>query len=115
MLIGMSQHIYNTTRKGIKVQVLMGWDRPLGGFFLVVEDKQALDDCYLYSNLDDPTLIPCMGLPRNIAYFQVKLVELGLHVPDQMIQEILNDQKNNVGNRVVYYDAEGQMYNHEIS
>lgn len=110
----MSQHIYNTTRKGSKVQVLMGWDRPLGGFFLVVEDLQTDDDCYLYSNLEDPTLVYCNGLPRNIAYFQVKLVELGLHVPDQMIQEIINDQKNNVGNRVVHYDEAGRI-DREIS
>lgn len=111
----MSQHIFITTRKEKRVKVLMGWDRPLLGFFLVVEDIDAVDDSYIYSNLEDQTLFSCMGLPKNIAYFQVKLAELGVLVPDQMILEILSDKERNIGNRVVNYDKDGNMYDPEIN
>jgi len=67
----MSQHFFKCLHQGKPVCVLMGWDRPLSGFFLVVEaDIPTLDDDYVYSNLNDPALTECYGLPDDIGYFK---------------------------------------------
>jgi hypothetical protein len=33
----MSQHLYRTTREGQPISVLLGWDRPIGHYFMVIE------------------------------------------------------------------------------
>lgn len=97
----MSQHIINTTdQRGKRVSVQMGWDRPLQQHFLVVEELDATDDGegnYLYSNLADPMAGGC----RDFSYFEDKLSELGIEVPEEMVFEVVADQFNNVGNRYV--------------
>lgn len=99
----MSQHRYETLLPGgTQASVLMGWDRPLQRFFLVVDP--ASGDEYLYSNLDDPD---ADGQP--LAYFVERLSALGVQVPTRMLQEIELDRRNNVGNRQVEYSAEGGM------
>lgn len=47
----MSQHVFSTTLAGCPVTVMVGWDRPLGYVFMVVEldplegeDPDDLDD-----------------------------------------------------------------------
>ena len=71
----MSQHYFNTQQAGTPVKVLLGWDRPLGHYFMVIEKTAAAvasesastaaqcegdddddgddDDGYLYSNLNE--------------------------------------------------------------
>lgn len=103
----MSQHIYRSTYGGRPVTIYMGWDRPLQGFFLVIESEGV--DGYVYSNLDDPELVSCGGLPATLGHFTVKLNELGLVVPQNIVQQVELDATNNVGNRRVFYDAAGNV------
>lgn len=97
----MSQHYFKSMHQGRPVQILMGWDRPLQGFFMVVERLDATDDdvALLYSNLDDDTLENAH--PDDLAVFQARLTALGLTVPDKMLEEIRQDQAANVGNKVM--------------
>jgi hypothetical protein len=116
----MSQHIFSTQCNGKPVVVLMGWDRPLQGFFLVVEEDNESDaddhadesdesDGYVYSNMEDPDLIPWMGLPPTIDPFLAKLQDLGITIPARMVAEIQADAMANVGNRYVTYDESGAI------
>ena len=105
----MSQHLFSTQCNGKAVVVLMGWDRPLQGFFLVVEEDDDEADEYVYSNMEDPALIRWMGLPPTIDPFLTKLLELGITIPARMIEEIRADSLANVGNRHVVYDESGEI------
>lgn len=109
----MSQHRFATTYQGRPVEVLMGWDRPLQGVFMVVSrgDAREDEDEFVYSNLDDPALADCGGLPPVVDYFLVKLGDLGVAVPQAMLDEIERDSRANVGTRHVVYDADG----HKVS
>lgn len=110
----MSQHFFNTTHEGQPIQVLLGWDRPLGHFFLVIEklpadqtaeagnDEEDEDDGYLYSNLNDDS-----PFGYDLDYYKAKLKELGITVPQTMFEQILADQAHKVGNRQVWYEADG--------
>lgn len=102
----MSQHYFNTsTPDGRPVTVLLGWDRPLGQYFLVVEleqDGEEVNDEYLYSNLDDP-----QAWRQPLEYYREKLEQLGIQVPASMLQEAYWDQEFNVGNRQVWHRADG--------
>ena len=99
----MSQHTFKTTRDGEPICVLMGWDRPLAYFFLVVERLAMTDDenAYLYLYLDDPGAIDC-----SLDYYRKKLSELGISVPESMFVEAENDRQHNVGNRVVEHNLD---------
>lgn len=103
----MSQHVYPSTYKGQPVTIMMGWDRPCQGYFLSVELVEA--EGFVYSNLDDPKLIYFGGLPDSLTPFSEKLDELGLSVPQAMIEQIELDAAANVGNRFVMYDEGGNM------
>lgn len=101
----MSHHSCRAVHHGHPITVLMGWDRPLQGFFMVIERDDT--EQYLYSNLDDEALAAHGGLPPTISPFIDKLAALGLAVPPLMLREVAQDRINNIGNRVVYYDDSG--------
>jgi hypothetical protein len=86
----------------------MGWDRPLQGFFLVVITDND-DEGLIYSNLDDPELIYCGGLPSELEYFRNVLVSLDIAVPARMLTEIESDGEVNCGNRSVVYRSDGSI------
>lgn len=103
----MSQHCYQSTYQGQPITILMGWDRPLQGFFMVIHEEEKED--YVYTNLEDPTLFSCSGFPHSLDHFQQKLIELRLSVPALMIQEIKKDAVANMGNRYVIYEHDGSV------
>jgi hypothetical protein len=105
----MSQHLYATTHESQPVTILMGWDRPLQGYFMLIERTDTKDADYLYSNLGDPDLLHCMGLPNTVHHFLDVLENLGLSVPATMLVEIGLDAANNVGNRFVRYLPDGSV------
>ena len=108
----MSQHIFETqTSTGRKVEVLIGFDRPLNGFFLVVTDTQAEDpdDAFVYSNLDDVELLDIGGITLNLEHFKGKLAMLGIDLPEAIESEVRLDRAQRVGNRVCWYDAKGHV------
>jgi hypothetical protein len=107
----MSKHECGAWMNGKRVIVLAGWDVPLQGFFLVVEESPVDDDSdeYIYSNLRDPALKAWMGLPPDLDYFVGKLRELGIEVPPRMLAEVAADKLNNVSARRVTYTQQGVM------
>lgn len=104
----MSQHNFKTTHAGRPVLVLMGWDRPLSQFFMVVEYLDA-DDQYAYSNLDDPDLSGRPGDGPELDYFRGKLALLGIAVPALMLGNVQLDRAVNRGNYTVHYDQSGRV------
>lgn len=87
----------------------MGYDRALRGFYLLVERADDADGGFLYCNLDDPTLADCLGLPATLGYFVGKLRALGLPIWQSVLDAVQADRRNQVGNRDVRYDANGQV------
>jgi hypothetical protein len=127
----MSQHRFPAhTSTGRAVEVLVGYDRPLHGFFLVVTataeptsaaadlatmdgkecDEDAEDgDVFVYSNLDDVDLIDLGGQTLDLDYFKGKLSRLGIALPTPIEHGLQEDRLNRVGNRVRWYDAAGAL------
>lgn len=107
----MSQHVFSTTLAGCPVTVMVGWDRPLGYVFMVVEldplegeDPDDLDDPgrRLYSNLDERD-----AFSNDLDHYRRKLEELQIQVPDSMWAQVDRDRELNVGNRWVRHTADG--------
>lgn len=115
----MSQHYVKTIVDGEPITVMLGWDRPLAGYFMVVmkpleifdeETGEAyVDEDYLYSNLNDPELN--YGLSKKPHYFFTKLKDFDIDMPDEIFSIIEYDGKRNVGNLVKFYDlVEGVLH-----
>src|SRR5688500_1410593 len=105
----MSQHYYSTTYKGMPVTVMMGWDRPLGYYFMIVElteneDSTLPDNVYVYSNLNDAT-----PFANSLDDYRKKLLNLGIVVPESMFVEVELDGMLNVGNRYVWHALDGSF------
>lgn len=105
----MSQHYFSTSFEGKPVTVLAGWDRPMQQFFLVIEDLNPLVDAsdeevYIYSNLFDEK-----AARQEFSYFENKLVEFGISIPQAMKLQILSDRDLNVGNRRCVYELDGSF------
>lgn len=117
----MSHHCFSTTHAGQPIYVQLGWDRPIGHYFMVIEwdgptaavatspftidsvtDDDVDDDTILYSNLDEPNPF---GL--SLDSFKAKLAELGIKVPESMFQQVEIDRRNRAGNREVWHSADG--------
>lgn len=107
----MSQHCFTTQLDGQPVEIIMGWDRPMQGFFMTIERVHAPrgthDDAPVYCSLRDPDLAGTRGITLSLTHFERKLAALGLQVPPQMLQEICEDGGANAGNRYVCYDLAG--------
>lgn len=96
----MSRHYFQTTYAEKPVEVLMGFDRPLNGFFMVIdyldEPEDDEDDGYIYSNMWEEK-----PHPDSLTPYLEKLAELNISIPAEMIQEIENDGEIKMGNKDV--------------
>ena len=117
----MSQHTVTVKYNEKNVEVLMGWDAPLQRYFMVIEepfddtpfdenadvefDDEDFDgiDQPIYSNLNDEKLVENPSLSKSITYFANKLKEFNIIVPQEMIEAVVEDGINNVGNKDVTY------------
>lgn len=92
----MSQVTFKTEYRGKPVEVVAGWDHPLGGFFLTVfnTDPNAEDE-YVYSNLDDKHLTDSMGFTRTTLYFRGVLAKMSIESPAGF-WELVEQKENNV-------------------
>ena len=108
----MSQHIFETVLHAMPVTVLMGWDRRLQDFFLMVSKDDEAEETYLYSNLEDPNFDRNAGMADSLKYFEAKLAALGLSVPPEMLRELREDCVRNVGNRYVNHTPDRQAQAH---
>ncbi|MCW8348709.1 hypothetical protein MD535_22225 [Vibrio sp. ZSDZ65] len=85
----MSQRTFQTHQYSI----LCGWDRPLQGYFLVIEDKDQDDP--IYSNLDEPT-----PHPKVFDLFEAVLKRFGIVLPDDILIALYVDKVKNIGNSI---------------
>lgn len=101
----MSTHCFETIHDGKRVIVQLGYDRPLGHLFMVVQAASGQDEP-IYSNLfqADPFVM-------TVTDYQHALKQLGIVVPQAMFEAVEFDRLTNAGNRVVWYEQEGQ---HEV-
>lgn len=98
----MSQHSTPTRYRDQAVVVVAGYDRPLNDLFLqVLSDEDAppaQEERVLYSSIHEP------GLDwTDINTVSAKLTELGIEVPDSLLEAIYLDQIFQVGNLVVQH------------
>lgn len=103
----MSQHVYPSAYKGQPVNIVVGWDRPLQGYFLNVELTEV--DGFVYTSCSDPQLIYSRGFAESLTPFNEKLDELGLSLPLAVIEQVELDAAANAGNRYVIYDQDGKI------
>lgn len=91
----MSQHHYFVMHSGEMTHVLMGWDKPLQYFFMVIEKESDLEEPF-WSNLncDSP-------FQKNLIYYRQVLDELQIVIPGEMLEEIERDAMSNIGNKEV--------------
>lgn len=118
----MSRHCFDTRYRDRDVQVALGYDRPLGHFFLTILFTESIessagegfvpgnnrdegDDIVVYSNLADPKA----GFAQGLDYYRAKLAELGITVPESMFRETKEDALRRAGNRLVYHYEDGRV------
>lgn len=107
----MSQHFLRTLLPdGRPVKIQTGWDRPLQGYYLVVERLDASEDAdddeiYLFSNL--------LHMPRGVSHpktmlsFVDRLKQIGLALPIPVLAELEDDRVTNAGNKAVIWSGDG--------
>lgn len=102
----MSQHHFRTLHQGSAITVMLGWDRPIGHFFMVIErdapGKEGDEDGYLYSNLNESE-----PFSLTIDDYRRKLAELGIEVPAPMFEQVEMDRAMRIGNCEVWHHADG--------
>lgn len=107
----MSRHMFDTQHQGRPVQVVLGWDRPLQGFFMTIEwmdlDPEKVPDhepLFLFDNLEE-----LVSHPSTLDGYRSKLAEFGIEVPAAMFEAAEADRRFNVGNREVVHFIDGRM------
>lgn len=91
----MGQHILKTTcnLSDKPITVLMGYEHPMGGYFMVIEydyqeDEDEFSHEFIFSNLDEK-----VSYPDNIDGYLIKLGELGIDIPDVMLANVIEDKR----------------------
>jgi hypothetical protein len=95
----MSQHLATATLDGHPVEIVAGFDRRLGDYFLQVIDER---NDMLYTSLQEPLLDW-----TDIATLRAKVAELGLRLPAQLVDEVEGDGHRRAGNRIVRHMVDG--------
>ncbi len=103
----MSRHYFDTFHKGYPINVVLGWDRPMEYFFLVIEEQNTSADNpmtfdLLYSNLQESD-----PFNHDLDYYREVLRHFQIDVPESMFIEVERDRERNTGNRVVKHQADG--------
>lgn len=90
----MSQHLFTGLRQPRFHGVLMGWDKPLQYYFMVIY-KTPDDDTPFFSNLN---------LAREcytLAYYRAVLSRVSIELPEAYFDSVYMDGKRNEGNKEV--------------
>ncbi|MGO3130334.1 MAG: hypothetical protein ACTIJQ_00985 [Alcaligenes sp.] len=110
----MSRHCFDTFHEGFPINVLLGWDRPLDNYFLVIEKpanviENPMTFDHLYSNLHevDP-------FDHGLDYYREVLRSFQIDVPESMFIEVERDRERHTGNRVVTHKADGSFTEREL-
>lgn len=103
----MSQHFFKSEHQGRPITVVLGWDRPLQCFFMDIigTNKDPLDEPhYLYSHLEE-----ARPFTLTLEDFRSCLRQLDIDVPPSMFQEVEKDAKEDVGNRFIAHQPNGEL------
>lgn len=78
--------------KGLMCDIAMGYDLPLGGFFMTIyyqsDDPYVEDeDILVYSNLDQP-----VAFLQTIEPYRDVIRGLGIDLPESFFESVLKDQ-----------------------
>lgn len=109
----MSTHTFTLNKEDKELTVTAGWDPVLKNFYLVVErdlteeeldalntepedsdeesdlvEDELLEDGLLYSNLNDGAITRNPELGQTFDYFENKLKELGISIPETMLAAV---------------------------
>ena len=118
----MSQHFLETTCNNHKVNLVVGWDRPLQIYFMSIdivgehEDATPCPCCgksLLYHYLEDAAFVSKLGSleskekTQTMDYFIEKLAEFNLTLPSKILDNLHQDKANDVGNHFVRYWYDG--------
>ena len=95
----MRRHHATTTMAETSVEVVAGFDRRLGDYFLQVSDEAG---SLLYTSLQDPQLDW-----YDIGTLLTKVRELGLVLPPSLMDAVAADGRQRAGNRIVRHHADG--------
>lgn len=104
----MSQHLFETTFKGVVVTVTLGWDRPLQSHFLTIHEdpdekgNTVFADGIVYSYLQEKGY-----LRKPLQFYSEKLVAMDIAVPSEMLEAAQEDAREDRGNAVVWYGPNG--------
>lgn len=94
----MSQISFDTTLNGNPVQVVTGWDRPLGYAHLTVYDR---DGEVVYCNLDEPDCFK-----QRAGDVLARLDSLSVPYPAELQTKLYAHQSADAGNVVVRLEVE---------
>lgn len=103
----MSQHVFHTLYQNKPADVIIGWDHPLGHYFMTVTltDFDESHEDYvegaedIYSNLSDPYLKGDDSVKVSFDYFVTILNAYDIELPSELLVELHNDRQNNIGNK----------------
>jgi hypothetical protein len=95
----MSRHLATATLDGRAVEVVAGFDRRLGNYFLQVLDEH---DDMLYTSLQEPSMDR-----THIEILRAKVAGLALQLPAQLVDEVDRNGLLRAGNRIDRHPGEG--------
>jgi hypothetical protein len=101
----MSQHVFFTDYKGERTYILMGWDREMQGFFMVIDMPDRDNDEPYWSNLYHTP-----PFTQNLIDFLTVLKEKNIILPHEMLLEVTDDQRFNRGNKEVTHRLTNGVY-----
>ena len=104
----MSQHIFYTMHENEQTKIMMGWDRPLQGFFMVIEKDSDIDRPFWSNLFQKPSH------QKTLDGYLSLLDKFKIQIPQKMIDEILADGKNNEGNKEIKHSIDGGAYKREV-
>jgi hypothetical protein len=99
----MTQRILKTSINECAVNVLMGWDRALQYYFMVINYVDS-DDEPLYSNLDDDDA--GINIKNELPYFLKKARSFNIKIPEAMIARLQADKTLNLGNEKSFFNED---------
>ncbi|CQH79366.1 hypothetical protein ACQ69I_003293 [Yersinia enterocolitica] len=92
----MSQHYLEGITPNGNVTILVGWDRPLSYFFMVIESQQL--DEPLYSNLYevDPASLTLEYFQQVLERFNIKNISLQPEHQSGLYEQLIKDRERNI-------------------
>ncbi|CAM2158233.1 conserved protein of unknown function (plasmid) [Pararobbsia alpina] len=101
----MSQRILKASYQNRPIEVLIGWDRPFGCYFMVISYAGApgAAEPHLYSNLDDPNT----EWHASFAYFAKVAARFQITLPPAMLAALEVDKPLNRGNARSIFTGNG--------